>query len=203
MKKLILILGLTLLFLGCSSDKKEKKVEVIEEKTIVVDKEAKEVVKEKTSESLEELTSTEEKIQEKIKTEGMEVIDSKLVVDEEIVTSETASEETNQPIENEEKIIEEKINKMVQISEQQTVSSSVGKQLYLKCAGCHGKKAEKKALGKSAIVQGWSKEDISSALLGYKDGSYGGVMKGVMKSQVSNLSEIEINTLSSYMAAFK
>lgn len=195
MKKIVLILATIFLFSGCSDD---KKVEVIQ-KEKSVEKKVEPVI----DKSLKKESSIEEKIQKKIETEGMKVIDSKLVVDAEVVTSEAANEDIIQPIENEDKIVDEKINKMVQMSEQQIVSSSVGKQLYLKCAGCHGKKAEKMALGKSKVVQGWSKDDIYNALIGYKDGTYGGVMKGVMKSQVASLNEIEVNTLSEYMAALK
>jgi len=60
------------------------------------------------------------------------------------------------------------------------------------CAGCHGKSFEKKAMGKSKIVSDMSKEDIVAALKGYKDGSYGGPMKGMMKGQVASLSDADM-----------
>jgi len=60
------------------------------------------------------------------------------------------------------------------------------------CAGCHGKDFEKSAMGKSKIVKDMSKEDIEKALKGYKDGSYGGAMKGIMKGQASKLSDEDI-----------
>jgi len=63
------------------------------------------------------------------------------------------------------------------------------------CAGCHGKSFEKKALGKSKIVKEMSKEDIVKALKGYKDGSYGGAMKGMMKSQVASLSDTDMEAI--------
>jgi len=40
-----------------------------------------------------------------------------------------------------------------------------------------------------------SKEDIIKALKGYKDGSYGGAMKGVMKGQVAKLSDKDIEEI--------
>ena len=43
---------------------------------------------------------------------------------------------------------------------------------YAACAGCHGQKGEKKALGKSAKIQGWPAEKTIAAMNGYKDGSY-------------------------------
>jgi len=63
------------------------------------------------------------------------------------------------------------------------------------CAGCHGANFEKKALGKSKIVKDMSKEDIVKALKGYKDGSYGGAMKGMMKGQVAALSDADISAI--------
>jgi len=60
------------------------------------------------------------------------------------------------------------------------------------CVGCHGADFEKKAMGKSKIVKDMSKEDIVKALKGYKDGSYGGAMKGIMKGQVANLSDADM-----------
>ncbi|RXJ69804.1 cytochrome C [Halarcobacter ebronensis] len=77
-----------------------------------------------------------------------------------------------------------------------------GKALYLKCAGCHGASAEKPALGKSLVIKGWSKEQIVSALEGYKNGTYGAVMKGVMKSQVSSMTKEDIEAVSAYIATF-
>jgi len=60
------------------------------------------------------------------------------------------------------------------------------------CSGCHGANFEKKAMGKSKVVKDLSKEDIVNALKGYKDGSYGGAMKGMMKGQVASLSEADM-----------
>jgi len=75
--------------------------------------------------------------------------------------------------------------------------------LYTKCAGCHGSQGEKKALGKSKVINEMSKQDLVSALTGYKDGSYGGAMKGLMKGQVAKLSEVQINELASHITTLK
>ncbi len=66
---------------------------------------------------------------------------------------------------------------------------------YQKCAGCHGANGEKVALGKSKVIKDMSKADIVTALNGYKDGSYGGPMKGLMKGQVASLSEADIQAI--------
>ena len=63
------------------------------------------------------------------------------------------------------------------------------------CKGCHGADFGKAALGKSKVVKDMSKEDIVAALKGYKDGSYGGAMKGMMKGQVAALSDADIEAI--------
>lgn len=70
------------------------------------------------------------------------------------------------------------------------------------CAGCHGAAGEKAALGKSQVIKGWPVEKTVAALKGYKDGSYGGAMKGVMKGQVARLSDADIDALAKQIAAF-
>ncbi|MCD4668097.1 MAG: c-type cytochrome [Sulfurimonas sp.] len=74
------------------------------------------------------------------------------------------------------------------------------KALYSACAGCHGKNGEKIALGKSKIIQAWSVEKLTNALNGYKDGTYGGAMKGLMKGQVAKLNADEIKAISEYIS---
>jgi len=78
-----------------------------------------------------------------------------------------------------------------------------GAALYKKCAGCHGAKGEKKALGKSKVIAGWAAADVEKALNGFKDGSYGGAMKGLMKGQVSSLDDTKIKELSEYISTLK
>lgn len=71
------------------------------------------------------------------------------------------------------------------------------------CAGCHGADFSKAALGKSQVVKGWDAAKIEASLTGYKNGTYGGPMKGVMAGQVKNLSEADIKDLSAQIAAIK
>jgi cytochrome c553 len=75
--------------------------------------------------------------------------------------------------------------------------------LYKPCAGCHGASAEKKALGKSEIIKGWASAKTVAALKGYKDGTYGAAMKGVMKGQVAKLSDADMKTLGDYIQGLK
>jgi cytochrome c553 len=67
--------------------------------------------------------------------------------------------------------------------------------LYKPCSGCHGLEGEKVANGLSKIIKDMTKEDFVAALKGYKDGSYGGKLKGLMKGQVMRLSEDDMQAL--------
>jgi cytochrome c-type protein NapB len=61
------------------------------------------------------------------------------------------------------------------------------------CKGCHGQNFEKKALGKSKIVSDMTHADIAVAMKGYKAGTYGGPMKGLMKGQVAKYSDADLD----------
>lgn len=78
-----------------------------------------------------------------------------------------------------------------------------GEALYKACASCHGANGEKAALGKSQIIKGWDETKTVEALKGYKAGTYGGPMKGVMKGQVARLSDADINALAGYISTLK
>ncbi|MFT7860598.1 MAG: c-type cytochrome, partial [Sulfurimonas sp.] len=74
---------------------------------------------------------------------------------------------------------------------------------FAKCSACHGVNGEKPALGKSKVIQGWKAEKTLAALKGYKEGTYGGAMKGVMKGQVANLSEADMKALAKHIEGLK
>ena len=78
-----------------------------------------------------------------------------------------------------------------------------GAALYKKCASCHGQKGEKKALNQSQVIQGWDVAKTVAALKGYKDGSYGGKMKGLMKGQVAAYDDAKIQAVAEYIAGLK
>ena len=58
-------------------------------------------------------------------------------------------------------------------------------------------------MGKSEIITGWQVDKTIAALRGYKDGSYGKAMKGVMKGQVSRLDDAKIEALAKHIAGLK
>lgn len=80
---------------------------------------------------------------------------------------------------------------------------AAGADTYKKCASCHGPKGEKAALGVSKIIASMSKDDIAKALKGYKDGTYGGAKKGIMKGQASSLNDAQIEELAAYIPTLK
>ena len=83
---------------------------------------------------------------------------------------------------------------------QVTHNTKTPKALFAKCIACHGSHAEKSALNKSQVIQGWSVEKISNALNGYKNGTYGGDMKGLMKSQIASYSDEEIKMVATFIS---
>jgi cytochrome c553 len=92
---------------------------------------------------------------------------------------------------------------MILVVSSMSVLSANGKALYTKCVACHGVKAEKKALGKSKVIKGWEASKIEKSLQGYKKGTYGGAMKGVMKGQVATYTDAQIKEVSKYISGLK
>ena len=84
-----------------------------------------------------------------------------------------------------------------EVTTQATIESSTidATTLYTTCGSCHGQKAEKSALGKSQVIAGWDKQRIIDALNGYKNGTYGGVMKNIMTGHVNTKTDVEIEAL--------
>ena len=82
------------------------------------------------------------------------------------------------------------------------ISSNIsGKEIYAKCAGCHGGKGEKLALGKSKRIAGVNKEVLLYQLEQYKNGDldlYG--MGQLMKGQVTGLTHRELELVSEYVS---
>ncbi len=79
-----------------------------------------------------------------------------------------------------------------------------GEALYKKCVGCHGAKAENKALGKSDIIAGWDAAKIEEALKGYKAGTRNvHTMGALMKGQVASYSDADIKAVAEYISKLK
>ncbi|UFS63116.1 c-type cytochrome [Sulfurimonas sp. HSL-3221] len=81
------------------------------------------------------------------------------------------------------------------------LSAADGQALFNKCAACHGANGEKHALGKSKVINTMTPAEIETALSGYKDGTYGGSMKALMKGQAASLDETQIKTIAEFIGA--
>lgn len=224
--KIVLCAALTLFLLGCSDDKTAtnsvdtqsvvaEKTELLQSKVDEATKAAEVVVEEATKEA--EATVVEAKnVAEETKVAAKEAAQevstaaaktataaketTKSVVAEvkeaAVATKESAKEvvaETKETVAKASTAVEEKIVAVTAVS---------GADLYKACASCHGQNAEKPALGKSQIIKGWDAAKIASALHGYKDGTYGGAMKNLMKPQSMKLSDADIKAVAEYISKF-
>ena len=192
--KIVLSAVLALLLVGCGQDTskatqeeepapKETKTEVSEvvQNTVV---EMKKDIEIASGELQEKANVAVKKVAETAKVVAAETVDEVSKISKEIVKEvETKADE----------IKTEVVNSM----------SSNGSTIYAACAGCHGTNGEKVALGKSKIIKGWSADKIESALNGYKDGSYGGTMKAIMKGQAVKLSIEDTKAVSQYISTLK
>lgn len=80
--------------------------------------------------------------------------------------------------------------------------ASNGEALSAKCVACHDTNFDKSALGKSAIVQGQSADQIYASLRGYKAGTQNKAGLGaMMKGQVSSYSDYDLRAVSEYIAS--
>ncbi|NOZ90713.1 MAG: c-type cytochrome [Epsilonproteobacteria bacterium] len=73
-----------------------------------------------------------------------------------------------------------------------------------KCAGCHGKNGKMKALGKSEVIAGQSKDDLVKKIGEYKAGTRNVAgMGALMKGQVAGLSDADIDAIATYVSGLK
>jgi len=185
--KILLSATLALLLLGCSSEQSSsakeevtQSVQKVAEVTKVVKKEV-EVTAKKAVEKTVNLVEESENIVAKKDAVVKKTVESKKV----LVQKPTKVVVHKKPVKEVTEPVVAKIN---------------GAKLFVKCASCHGQNAEKKALNKSNIIKGWSTDKTITAINGYKDGSYGSSMKGVMKPQVAKLTKAEVQALAEYIS---
>ena len=174
MKTLFLIIA-ALFVAGCSQEKKEER-------------HAQEAVATQTQRITAEKNATA--TMQKVETKETQKVEEK-VEQKQVLQKKPAIEVT--PVKT------ETVPKEVAVIDKTAIK---GAKIFVKCSSCHGKNAEKKALGKSQIIKGWTQTKIVDALYGYKAGTYGGTMKTVMKAQAANLSDTDINAVAKYISEF-
>ncbi len=208
--KYIISLAAALLLLGCSSEQKASEetteaspaaniVETIQTKTAEVGKhveEATQAAKEKTQKLVDEAAEGAKKVQESV-TDVSQNITEEIAQTSQNIQDNVA--DTTEKIADELKQTTQEIQEAV--ATQSAVSEGDGTNLFKrKCASCHGATGEKAALGKSQIIKGWEAGKIITALNGYKEGNYGGAMKGLMASQAASLSQDDIEALAAFLS---
>jgi len=129
--------------------------------------------------------------------------ESKVIAKEVVAQTKDMTTVALQKVKEIKKELDSTMQKVVKSSKETANSEIDAKQLYVKCAGCHGQKAERKALNMSQVIQGWDKAKIIEAIKGYQSGTYGGAMKTVMAGQVATLTNEEIDVLASYISSLK
>jgi cytochrome c553 len=184
--KIALSIAVASLLVGCGEDNTTAKTaqNVVEQKT-------EQVVK-----SVDDATKAAEVVvKEAAKETQAAVTETKSAVAD---VAKAVDESTKEAVAQVKEAAQEATVKVEEVVAVATTSS--GADLYKVCASCHGQNAEKPALGKSQIIKGWEASKIAAALHGYKDGTYGGAMKSVMKGQVSKLSDADIVAVSEYIS---
>ncbi|MCQ2927177.1 cytochrome c [Helicobacter pylori] len=81
-----------------------------------------------------------------------------------------------------------------------TLMATDVKALVKGCAACHGVKFEKKALGKSKIVNMMTEAEIEKELMDFKNGAN---KNPVMSAQSKKLSDEDIKALAKYIPTLK
>ena len=59
------------------------------------------------------------------------------------------------------------------------------------CKACHGNDLTKSALNKSADITKMNKDEFTKAMLGYQNGTYGGILKSVMRIHAEKYKSVE------------
>jgi len=180
------VVAVSILFIGCS-DESTKEVKATTNQAI-----------DTVSQTTEDVTSTATKVVQKATQTTKEVVDK--------VTKSTApiAKEVTTKTKDVVKKVSANIAKATENMQEKihlaTAPKLDGKTLFKVCSSCHGKKAQKKALNASHVIQGWSKEKVETALYGYQNGTYGGAMKGVMMGQAKSLDDAKISALAEYIS---
>jgi cytochrome c553 len=198
--KIALLAVLAFMLIGCGEESKTQtheaqthetqKVTTHEVKAQAVKEVVEKVAPKK--EAKESITKTVEHTTEAVKSVATEAVESATKAVES--ATKTVTESATKAVESATKAVEP-VKKAVA-----EATSADGKTIFKACIGCHGASAEKPALGKSKVIKGWDAAKVEEALNGYKNGTYGGAMKALMKGQASKLSDNDIKAVAEYIS---
>ena len=217
MRKTILlsVVVASLLLVGCNDDKAaETAVEAVKTEVAVETSKTVEAVKtetaveapktetltEKATKALDSAKEIATDAKEKVTQKATEAVaDAKEVVADAKESVEKKVSEAKDAVAQKVTEAKEAVNKATSTEAKVEAPAS-----YAVCAGCHGKDGKLKALGKSAVIAGQSKEDIITKMNGYKAGTLNVAgMGALMKGQVAKLSDADIEALATYISGLK
>ena len=179
----------SLLLVGCGEEPKETAKE-----TAPVEKVEKKVATPKAEEKKvqEAKTATPEAKEESVSKKVEKATDA--VADAGKAAISAVTQKTAEVASDAKKMVVDAVEKGAEVAKE-VVAEKVASVDTKACAACHGANFEKKAMNVSKIVKDMTKADIITALKGYKDGSYGGAMKALMKGQVASYDEAKIEAV--------
>jgi len=192
------IVTASLLLIGCGQGNSESaKAEQPKQEEV---KKAQESVADKAQKAVESVKETASEVANKTAETAKEV--TKQVTEKASQAVDTAKETVNKVVEKA-KETADSAKKAVE-SATKSADSSTPPAAYAKCAGCHGKDGKMKALGKSEVIAGQSKEDLINKIKEYKAGTRNVAgMGALMKGQVNSLSDADIEAIATYLAGLK
>ncbi len=197
-KKIALGIAFALVvFAGCTSE--EEKTQAVTEQVEKTDETQKESTVDKiskaTTDTVDDVTKKAQEVSKNIQESAQPIIEQ---ASQKINQTEETISNTTQDLKDQ---ATQAVSPVIKKVKEAVVATPDGSKLYAKCISCHGQNGEKVALGKSKIIQGWDENQIYTSLKGYQDGTYGGAMQGVMKAQVSNMSDTELQALAKYITS--
>ena len=205
----------SLLLVGCNEDKTAQTAVTAEKTEVAVEAPKKveavkaETNKEKATEALEMAKAMASDAKDKVSQKATQAVaDAKEVVSdakesvEKTVTK--AKEVVTEKVTKAKEVVTEKVAEAKDAVSKATETKSEAPASYTACVACHGKDGKSKALGKSAIIAGQSKEDITTKLNAYKAGTRNVTgMGSLMKGQAEKLSDANIEEIATYLSAIK
>ncbi len=217
MKKVMLVslVAATLLFVGCGEKKEHKSTE----QAAAVQKASSEAVKssasakqsiteplpgtpvQKPQSSAAAVSSSVQSVAQEAKESAAEAKEKVAAVKEKVVAK---VKEAAKSVEQKAQEVAKAAVGAAGVAAAASGDAAKGKELFGKCASCHGAKGDRKALGKSAVIAGMAKDEVVKKLKGYKAGTlnqYG--MGALMKGQVAGLSDADIEALAAYISSLK
>ena len=115
---------------------------------------------------------------------------------------ESAKETTAKAVEATKEAVDSAKESVAAVSDK--AKNVAGAAAYAKCAGCHGADGKTKALGKSPVIAGQTKEELVTKINGYKAGTLNVAgMGNLMKGQVATMDDAAIEAVATYISTMK